>query len=193
MNYYFLFLKKVIPRTLRPEGNKQMSPEELFHQIFPKLEKLRRQQETNELFERKLQESDISSIDTRVAAPAPPPPIKSKNLAEAIREKFQLDDDNDQAILDQHVSRVWSDLTPSRSPGTMSPFQSNTSRRRTTHDLGFSDMRYTEGSSSTGNTHYTYCVSERLMFFFFVKERLIFCINFRFSFINETFKINART
>lgn len=41
-------------------------------------------------------------------------------LADALKEKLQLDDD-DQAILDQHVSRVWSDPTPSRSPKVVSP------------------------------------------------------------------------
>lgn len=50
--------------------------------------------------------------------------LQSKDLANAIREKFQLEDDNDQDILDQHVSRVFSDLTPSRTPDeprTLSP------------------------------------------------------------------------
>lgn len=58
-------------------------------------------------------------------------------FAEAIREKFALDEDNDQDILDQHVSRVWKDQTPHRSPGTMSPCPPIPSRRRTaTHDSG---------------------------------------------------------
>lgn len=126
-----------------------MSPDELFQTILPKLEKLRWQQETNELFARKLQENSdiITSNDSRQMGP-PQHPMKNKNLADAFREKFLLDDDNDQAILDQHVSRVWSDLTPSRSPGTMSPYQVN-SRRRTT-DPGFVDMRYSEGANSSG-------------------------------------------
>ncbi|XP_038212112.1 axin [Zerene cesonia] len=37
-------------------------------------------------------------------------------VAAAIREKLQPDDDNDQDILDQHVSRVWSERTPGASP-----------------------------------------------------------------------------
>ena len=58
-------------------------------------------------------------------------------FAEAIREKFALDQDNDQDILDQHVSRVWKDQTPHRSPGTSSPCPPIPSRRRTiTHDSG---------------------------------------------------------
>lgn len=45
-----------------------------------------------------------------------------KILADAISAKLILGDDNtDQDILDQHVSRVWSDLTPLRSPGNLSP------------------------------------------------------------------------
>lgn len=32
-----------------------------------------------------------------------------------------LDDKNDQDILDEHVSRVWSDRTPQRTPGNVSP------------------------------------------------------------------------
>lgn len=47
--------------------------------------------------------------------------VQNKLLADAIRAKLMLEDDNDQSILDQHVSRVWSDLTPHRSPGTHSP------------------------------------------------------------------------
>lgn len=60
----------------------------------------------------------------------------SKTLADAIREKFLVDDDNDQDILDQHVSRVWSDMTPNqRSPGTLSPCIQQLSRRKP-HDMG---------------------------------------------------------
>lgn len=57
----------------------------------------------------------------------------SKIFADAIREKFQLEDDNDQDILDQHVSRVWSDMTPNRSPGTLSPC--NPLNRRKQHEM----------------------------------------------------------
>lgn len=45
-----------------------------------------------------------------------------------------LDDDkDDQSILDQHVSRVWSDMTPNRSPGNLSPC--NQFQRRKPHEL----------------------------------------------------------
>lgn len=39
-----------------------------------------------------------------------------------IREKFILDDENDQSILDDHVSLVFPD-TPARSPGITSPYK----------------------------------------------------------------------
>lgn len=56
--------------------------------------------------------------------------IQSRELANAIRERLQLDDDNDQDILDQHVSRVFSDLTPSKSPGVASPRPHSPMRNR---------------------------------------------------------------
>lgn len=56
--------------------------------------------------------------------------VQSRDLANAIREKLQLEDDNDQDILDQHVSRVFSDLTPLRSPGRISPRCHSPSRNR---------------------------------------------------------------
>lgn len=40
-----------------------------------------------------------------------------------------MEEVSDQDILDQHVSRVWSDLTPIRSPGQNTPGQ-NTGKRR---------------------------------------------------------------
>lgn len=46
-----------------------------------------------------------------------------------------MDDDDDQDILDQHVSRVWSDNTPHRSPGTLSPASIQFNRRKPIHDF----------------------------------------------------------
>lgn len=43
-----------------------------------------------------------------------------------------MEEDNDQDILDQHVSRVWKDQTPHRSPGTVSPCPPLPTRRRNT-------------------------------------------------------------
>lgn len=54
-----------------------------------------------------------------------------KIFADALSAKLILDDDEpDQDILDQHVSRVWSDLTPHRSPGNLSPCAQNLQRRK---------------------------------------------------------------
>lgn len=84
--------------------------------------------------------------------------IQSRELANAIREKLQLEDDNDQDILDQHVSRVFSDLTPLRSPGLTSPrprspprnrhVQAPYMRFRRKEKDGFSTF-----SSDSGNVH----------------------------------------
>lgn len=90
--------------------------------LIPKLVLVQRDQEKSELLDKKLQEAEADKTKS------------NKSLADAIREKFPLDDDNDQDILDQHVSRIWSDLTPSRSPGIMSPCPYS---RRRQHDLGF--------------------------------------------------------
>jgi axin 1 len=49
-----------------------------------------------------------------------------------------LDDDkDDQDILDQHVSRVWSDMTPHRSPGNLSPCTQQLQNRRKNHDMNY--------------------------------------------------------
>ncbi|XP_037039635.1 axin isoform X2 [Bradysia coprophila] len=62
-----------------------------------------------------------------------PRPSKNQLNLHDLTKKLQLEEDNDQSILDQHVSRVWSDLTPHRSPGTISPCPPVPNRRRT-HD-----------------------------------------------------------
>merc|ERR1719420_435309 len=43
----------------------------------------------------------------------------NRSLADILREKLIVPDDmdGDQSILDDHVSRVWTDKTPLRSPG----------------------------------------------------------------------------
>uniref|UniRef100_A0A146KVZ0 Axin-1 n=3 Tax=Lygus hesperus TaxID=30085 RepID=A0A146KVZ0_LYGHE len=101
----------VIPRTLRiaKEQAGPMKPEQFAQILIEKLETVKRNQEAEEKFAHKLLESEDG------CGPS------AKTLADAIRERFGIDDDNDQDILDQHVSRVWSDLTPSRTPGLVSP------------------------------------------------------------------------
>lgn len=94
-------------------------------------------------------------------------------IADAIaKAKFHLDNDNDQDILgkfsvlfeiesvlkknlsfaDQHVSRVWSDLTPSRSPGLLSPRAHSPSRRRDLRRRKERDV-FSTFSSDSGNVH----------------------------------------
>ncbi|XP_032592819.1 axin isoform X2 [Drosophila grimshawi] len=123
---------QVIPRTQRLHSNEHrpLKENELLALLIPKLEEVKRKRDLEERarFERmpsaSLPNNERSSASDRA-------------FAEAIREKFALDEDNDQDILDQHVSRVWKDQTPHRSPGTMSPCPPIPSRRRTaTHDSG---------------------------------------------------------
>lgn len=103
----------LIPRTQRIQTDKvhPMKPEQFAAILIKKLESVKRSQEIQEKLAHKLFESEIGEGGGPSA----------RSLADAIRERFQIDDDNDQDILDQHVSRVWSDLTPARTPGVASP------------------------------------------------------------------------
>ncbi|XP_073945632.1 LOW QUALITY PROTEIN: axin-like [Choristoneura fumiferana] len=100
----------VIPRTQRmsAEALRVLPPAEFAPLLIEKLERVRREQDLKDRLERRLQEGDGEDASTL----ALPPQL----VAAAIREKLQLDDDNDQDILDQHVSRVWSERTPGASP-----------------------------------------------------------------------------
>ncbi|XP_063362310.1 axin isoform X2 [Cydia amplana] len=100
----------VIPRTQRmsAEALRVLPPAEFAPLLIEKLERVQRDQVLKERLERRLQEGDGEDASTQ----ALPPQL----VAAAIREKLQLDDDNDQDILDQHVSRVWSERTPGASP-----------------------------------------------------------------------------
>ncbi|XP_063381073.1 axin [Cydia fagiglandana] len=100
----------VIPRTQRmsAEALRVLPPAEFAPLLIEKLERVQRDQVMKERLERRLQEGDGEDASTQ----ALPPQL----VAAAIREKLQLDDDNDQDILDQHVSRVWSERTPGASP-----------------------------------------------------------------------------
>ncbi|KPU72806.1 uncharacterized protein Dana_GF22991, isoform B [Drosophila ananassae] len=122
---------QVIPRTQRLHSNEHrpLKEDELVALLIPKLEEVKRKRD---LEERARERNPGAAILTNERSSA-----SDRAFAEAIREKFALDEDNDQDILDQHVSRVWKDQTPHRSPGTMSPCPPIPSRRRTaTHDSG---------------------------------------------------------
>ncbi|XP_050560599.1 axin isoform X2 [Spodoptera frugiperda] len=100
----------VIPRTARVQSEqlRVLPPAEFAPLLIEKLERVRRDQEAKERLERRLAEGDVEEASSQVLPP--------QLVAAAIREKLQLDDDNDQDILDQHVSRVWSERTPGASP-----------------------------------------------------------------------------
>ncbi|XP_041978421.1 axin isoform X2 [Aricia agestis] len=100
----------VIPRTQRVQSEqlRVLPPAEFAPLLIEKLERVRRDRENKERLERRLAEGDGEDAATQ----ALPPQL----VAAAIREKLQIDDDNDQDILDQHVSRVWSERTPGASP-----------------------------------------------------------------------------
>jgi len=100
-----------IPRTARvpTEAANQLPPAEFAAVLTQKLEKLKREQEINDRLSRKLSEECGSMVSQ----------TSSRSLADILREKLILPDDGDgdQSILDDHVSRVWTDKTPLRSPG----------------------------------------------------------------------------
>ncbi|GJQ72265.1 hypothetical protein Trydic_g3356 [Trypoxylus dichotomus] len=137
-------LQTLIPRTQRFDTRQcqPMNPQEFAAILIEKLEMVKKDQESQELLDRKLKESDSAGL------------LQSRELANAIREKLQLDDDNDQDILDQHVSRVFSDQTASgiKSPRSYSPsrnrWQTNYMRPRRKDKDGFSTF-----SSDSGNVH----------------------------------------
>ncbi|XP_043523346.1 axin isoform X1 [Frieseomelitta varia] len=122
----------IIPRTQRVPRDLMhpLKPEEFAQVLIEKLENVKRDRESQEKLDRHLQESDTINKDASLEMSSGAP----KALADALREKLMIEEDNDQAILDQHVSRVWSDLTPSRSPGLSSPRLHSPERRRSTHN-----------------------------------------------------------
>lgn len=119
----------VIPRTQRQNDScRPQSREEFLIELKKKLDDLYRKQQTNEKLWKHLHPGDPTDGASRL------PPIPSRNqsnlnsqlVADAL---FRLEDD-DQSILDLHVSRVWAD-SPHRSPGTVSPAVPS---RRRPHD-----------------------------------------------------------
>ncbi|RZF40722.1 hypothetical protein LSTR_LSTR008671 [Laodelphax striatellus] len=97
----------VIPRTQRVQKEQiyPMKPDEFAAILIEKLENLKKDQETKESLDRKLMETGELTDNVGSIGPT--------TLADAIRGKLRVEDDgDDQDILDQHVSRVWSDRTP---------------------------------------------------------------------------------
>ncbi|KAK5640910.1 hypothetical protein RI129_009457 [Pyrocoelia pectoralis] len=145
----------VIPRTQRMDTQQYHAtdPSTFAPILIEKLEKVKREQESQELLNKKLMEGNtMCSLEDKTCL------IQSTEIANAIREKLQLDDDNDQDILDQHVSRVFSDLTPSRSPGFVSPRPYSPSRNRWVQEQYSRTRRkdkdvFSTFSGDSGNVH----------------------------------------
>ncbi|XP_011211999.2 axin isoform X1 [Bactrocera dorsalis] len=132
---------QVIPRTQRLHSNEHrpLKEADLIALLIPKLEEVKRKQDIEDRARFDRFTDDSMPTNERLAS--------DRAFADAIREKFALEEDNDQDILDQHVSRVWKDQTPHRSPGTMSPCPPLPTRRRTiTHDSGM----LSDGAMSIG-------------------------------------------
>merc|ERR1719273_3101243 len=98
-----------IPRTANvpPEATQQLSPAQFAAILTQKLEKVKRDQELNEKLSKKLSEDTRSIVSQE----------SSRSLADILREKLFVPEEEDQSILDDHVSRIWTDKTPLRSPG----------------------------------------------------------------------------
>ncbi|XP_069358732.1 axin [Maniola hyperantus] len=131
----------MIPRTQRVQSEqlRVLPPAEFAPLLIEKLERVKRDQENKERLERRLAEGE----GDEVMAQALPPQL----VAAAIREKLQLDDDNDQDILDQHVSRVWSERTPGASPP-------GGRRTRVRHGLHAHGSRRAPSALSADSGHY---------------------------------------
>lgn len=108
----------IIPRTQK-HFQKPLPQDQFAAVLISRLQEVQNQQ----LFNKKLQEDKQSDKSQ-----------SNKSFADAIRQKLQVEDDSDQDILDKHVMRVWSDQTPNRSPGSMSPCPNISRARR--HEMG---------------------------------------------------------
>lgn len=131
-------LDSMIPRTQRltRDVNQPQDPEAFAHRLIQKLEIVKRQQENGEKLSRHLQDPDVEQ-DVELTGPLTASHIGDGRgifFTDQLRQNLFIDDDSDQAILDQHVSRVWADSTPSRSPhGLASPPPRMPDRRRPPH------------------------------------------------------------
>merc|ERR1719232_997294 len=103
-----------IPRTDRipAEATHELStkfPAQFAEILIKKLEKLKRDQDNEEKL-KKIQSEDSQSMVSQGS---------NRSLAEILKKNLLVSDDfdQDQSILDHHVSRVWTDKTPLRSPG----------------------------------------------------------------------------
>lgn len=112
----------------RLNASRQLSQDEFAALLLQKLELVKKQQDQDERLLNVLKE--VQEVDDQPrplasnvnAGPSLPHQINPQAITSAILRKLSsIDNDNDQDILDQHVSRVFSPLV--QSPGTASPRQ----------------------------------------------------------------------
>ncbi|KAK7592941.1 hypothetical protein V9T40_007693 [Parthenolecanium corni] len=100
-----------MPLTSRPQARemaKPRKPAEFAQELMNKLELLKKDRDSSDLMNRKLSSIESGRIDGGIGA------------EQEIAGDTFIDDD-DQEILDKHVSRIWSDKTPRRSPSVGTP------------------------------------------------------------------------
>lgn len=95
--------------------------EDFIKLLLPKLEAIEKEQKRMEIFHKNFPKDEELKMD------------KHKLFNDAISAKLMADDTDNQDILDNHVSRVWNERTPHRSPGNLSP-GTNFQRPRRPHE-----------------------------------------------------------
>lgn len=128
LNRDFLAHQTIIPRTQRPpkEFIKPMQAEAFAALLTQKLLQVKKEREAQEKIEESIRKLEIEeerthscdiSVQSSVSRFAG---IPSQLLSAAMKEKQAVTEENDQSILDQHVSRVWND-SAHQTPGQLSP------------------------------------------------------------------------
>ncbi|CAL4129411.1 unnamed protein product, partial [Meganyctiphanes norvegica] len=131
-----------LPRTHRipPQGMPKYKPDEFAARLIEKLEKVKRDRESQEKVQqsfKKIQEGDNVTDEYRRehAFNSLPPNV----LLDKLAQKLSLEDqDPSQAILDDHVSRVWQDSnndSGARSPGSPGGTASRQQQQRSQQQL----------------------------------------------------------
>lgn len=112
----------------RMNASRQLSQDEFAALLLQKLELVKKQRDQDERLQNVLKE--VQEVDDQPrpfasntnAGSSLPHQVNPQAITSAILRKLSsIDNDNDQDILDQHVSRVFSPLV--QSPGTASPRQ----------------------------------------------------------------------
>lgn len=112
-------IPQFIPRTSRMDPNaKTLKQEDFIKLLVPKLEAIEKEQKRMEIFHKNFPKDEEIKMD------------KHKLFNDAISARLMADDTDNQDILDNHVSRVWNERTPHRSPGNLSPGTQFTRARR---------------------------------------------------------------